>query len=73
MPDESCRMCGGTLIKRTLCAECREVISLICANCGTQTQEQFHDYCFYQVESIQTKSELAIQSGNYGPTIASAV
>ena len=70
LPDESCRTCGGVLIKCTLCAECRKVISMICAHCGSRTQEQFHDYCLYQVESIQTTSELGIQSDNYVTTVA---
>ena len=61
LPDESCRSCGGALINCTLCAECREVISMICVLCGSRTLEKFHGYCMYQVENVQTSSELSIK------------
>lgn len=53
MPDESCRKCGGVLVNCTLCAECRETISMICQNCGARTMERFHDYCMFDVNNIQ--------------------
>ncbi|MGQ0606335.1 MAG: hypothetical protein ACT4OD_05230 [Candidatus Nitrosotenuis sp.] len=46
MPDESCRNCGGTLRKCTICAECRGAVSLVCIQCGKRTQEQIHALCF---------------------------
>jgi hypothetical protein len=52
MPDESCRKCGGVLIKCTQCAECKEIISMICQNCGARTMEQFHDYCMFSVNNV---------------------
>ena len=52
MPDESCRKCGGGLIKCTQCAECKETISMICQNCGARTMEQFHDYCMFRVNNV---------------------
>ena len=54
MPDESCRKCGGMLIKSTLCASCRGTIQRICIKCGLKTAEQVHNGCFY-VESFQTR------------------
>ena len=73
MPDESCRKCGGVITKCTLCAECREVISMICTICGERTLERFHDYCMYYVENIQTKTELGFQNGDYAPKILSVI
>ena len=58
MPDESCRSCGGNLINYSLCAQCKEVIGVICVTCGTRASEQFHDSCLYMVEDFQTKSDL---------------
>ncbi len=52
MPDESCRKCGGVLVKCTQCAECKEIISMICQNCGMRTMEQFHDYCMFNVNNV---------------------
>ena len=46
MPDESCRLCGGELVKCTICAECRKPVGMICAKCGSRTKEQVHDCCF---------------------------
>ncbi|MGQ0796147.1 MAG: hypothetical protein ACT4N5_08215 [Nitrosopumilaceae archaeon] len=55
MPDESCRKCGGVLIKATLCATCRGTIQRICIKCGLMTAEQVHTECLYEVESFQTR------------------
>ena len=53
MPDESCRKCGGVLIRCTQCAECKETISMICQSCGARTMEQFHDYCMFNVNNFR--------------------
>ncbi|MEX0657418.1 MAG: hypothetical protein WD154_07745 [Nitrosopumilaceae archaeon] len=50
MPDESCRTCGGSLTKRTLCAECKKATSMICVNCGKQTLEQNHEDCISTIK-----------------------
>jgi len=71
MPDESCRTCGGTLINCTLCAECKEVTGMICKKCGSRTLEQFHGFCMYQVENIQTKSEIGMEYETTSPKILS--
>ena len=55
MPDESCRKCGGMLIKFTLCAACRGTVQRICIKCGLKTAEQVHSQCLYEVESFQTR------------------
>ncbi|MEO9309053.1 MAG: hypothetical protein ABI337_02020 [Nitrososphaera sp.] len=46
MPDESCRNCGGQLTKCTICAECRNAVSMVCVRCGRRTKEQVHALCF---------------------------
>ena len=68
MPDESCRNCGGNLINCSLCAQCKEVIGMICITCGTRTLEQFHDSCLYMVEDFQKKSDLT-QSEEFLPNL----
>lgn len=45
MPDESCRVCGGVLISRSLCSACKKVIQRVCMICGVKTEEQFHYDC----------------------------
>lgn len=53
MPDESCRACGGELVKCTICAECRKVTQRICRLCRIRTREQLHIQCI----DIQTVSD----------------
>ena len=60
MPDESCRTCGGILIDCTLCAQCKEVTTMICKKCGSRTLEQFHGGCMYEVDAIQTQTEIGM-------------
>jgi len=45
LPDESCRLCGGSLIDFSQCAECKKIISMICRSCMTKTAEQYHNDC----------------------------
>jgi len=52
MPDESCRGCGGLLIKYSVCAGCRGTIQKICNNCTLKTEQQIHDHCFNRMELI---------------------
>jgi len=68
--DESCRNCGGSLTNCSLCAQCKEVIGMICVSCGTRALERFHDSCLYMVEDFQTKSSL-IENGEYSSKIVS--
>lgn len=46
MPDESCRTCGGELVRCSRCAECRKVTRWICRMCHIKTHEQLHLQCF---------------------------
>ena len=65
MPDESCRTCGGILIKCSLCAQCKKLIQQMCQKCGVKTEEQFHNDCFYAIESIQMTSPRIILASIY--------
>ncbi len=44
MPEESCRTCGGTLVRLTTCSECRKTLQKKCDLCNNIT-EQFHAGC----------------------------
>ena len=65
MPDESCRKCGGVLVRCTQCAECKETISMICQNCGTRTTEQFHDYCMFGASNFREYRLESDQESDY--------
>ena len=65
MPDESCRSCGGILIKCSLCAQCKKLTQYMCQKCGLKTEEQFHHDCFYTIESIQMISPRMILANIY--------
>ncbi len=54
MPDESCRKCGGILLKCSLCAECKKITQQICQICRSKNEEKFHYDCFYNIEPIKT-------------------
>ena len=56
LPDESCRLCGGTLIDYIKCSECNKTTTMICNSCNTQTIEQFHNLC---VENKNLSNNLA--------------
>ncbi len=53
MPDDSCRKCGLTLMRFSICAVCRKVIKYVCVNCGLKTTEQIHASCFYEVNLLK--------------------
>lgn len=57
MPDESCRICGGTLVNCSLCPECKKVIQRICSLCGLKTENQLHGNCLY-LESHHIKNKI---------------
>lgn len=46
LPDQSCRKCGGELLKYTLCAECKKVTQWACKLCNLTTMET-HAGCLY--------------------------
>jgi len=56
MPDESCRSCGGDLVRYSLCAECRKAIQKICKVCSLKTHEHLHQRCLH-LESYQIVGE----------------
>ena len=62
MPDESCRVCGGTLIDFAQCAGCKKIISMICKSCRTKTPEQFHSQCLVVLNSENADSTQLLNS-----------
>lgn len=71
MPDESCRNCGGKLYENSKCSQCMKTTSMICNNCATCTQEQFHSICM-SYSSNQTNTVPESKSGNYHMIVAMA-
>ena len=45
MPDESCRACGGELVRYSMCSECGKVTQKKCNLCNSVTRKQIHDKC----------------------------
>ena len=66
MPDDSCRTCGGELVKHSRCSDCRRVIQKICTMCSLKTHKEFHSKCLnlelYQInnEMIRTPTQTVI-------------
>ena len=53
MPEELCRKCGEALHEFSFCVRCRQSIQRICSVCKRKTEEQFHDYCLYQLQVLK--------------------
>lgn len=58
MPDDSCRTCGGELIKHSRCSECRKIIQKMCTMCNLKTHKEFHPKCMksdlYQISNTDS-------------------
>jgi hypothetical protein len=60
MPDDSCRTCGGELIKWSTCSDCRKITQRLCQKCNLKTVKDFHSHISlksYQV--LETRSAIA--------------
>ena len=60
MPDDSCRTCGGELIKWSTCSDCRKITQRLCQKCNLKTVEDLHSHIAlkpYQV--LETRSAIA--------------
>jgi hypothetical protein len=44
---------------------------MICKHCANRTLEQFHGSCMYQVDNIQTTTEIGMDYENINPKILS--
>lgn len=71
MPDNSCRTCGGDLIKWSSCSKCRKVMQKICTTCSTKTIQEVHAHHIqlepYQI--VNTKTTVAtVQSYHDHPS-----
>lgn len=51
MPDESCRTCGGELIKWSTCSDCKKITQRLCRKCNLKTVKDFHSHI--SLESYQ--------------------
>ena len=49
MSDELCRKCGEQLHEFSHCVKCKEIIQKVCTICQRKTEEQYHQYCVYQL------------------------
>ena len=65
MPDESCRRCGGVLIDFSQCAECKQVIRMICKSCHRKTLEKYHSQCIEFSECENQKLSLIDNFSNF--------
>lgn len=50
---ELCRKCGEQLLEFSFCIRCKELIQQICSGCKQTTEEQFHQYCVYQLQILK--------------------
>lgn len=50
---ELCRKCGELLLDFSFCIKCKESIQQICGTCKKKTEEQFHQYCLYQLHILK--------------------
>lgn len=50
---ELCRKCGELLQEFSFCIKCKEPIQQICGLCKQVTDEQFHQYCAYQLQILK--------------------
>ena len=60
MPDNSCRTCGGELIKWSTCSDCRKITQRQCRKCSLKTVKDFHSHISlesYQV--LEARSAIA--------------
>ena len=70
MPDESCRTCGGELIKWSTCSDCRKITQKICRTCNVKTVEgfHFHHISLESYKKLETKSTVATIQSYSNPT-----
>ena len=52
MTDELCRKCGGSMMDKLFCEECKEATQRICTKCESKTDERIHFHGLYQKASL---------------------
>ena len=57
MPDESCRRCGGTLTKYSLCAVCKQAMQHICVQCDSKSEVMLHQ-CHVHLDIYQIRNSM---------------
>ncbi len=61
MPDESCRTCGGELVRYSLCSECGKVTQKKCNLCNSLTRKQIHDKCTKTISLTNSHTRQAVK------------
>ena len=60
MPDNSCRTCGGELIKWSTCSDCKKITQRLCRKCNLKTVEDLHSHISLESYQImETRSAIA--------------
>ena len=68
MPDESCRTCGGPLVRLSQCSQCRKTMQKKCDICDSVTHAQIHIEC--KKHDSQSQESAPIQFQNFRITNA---
>ncbi|HXU95869.1 MAG TPA: hypothetical protein VFP45_05480 [Candidatus Nitrosotalea sp.] len=60
MPDDSCRTCGGELMKWSTCSDCKKITQRLCRKCNLKTVEDFHSHISLESYKIlETRNTIA--------------
>lgn len=60
MPDNSCRTCGGELIKWSTCSDCKKITQRLCRKCNLKTVEDFHSHISLEsYRVLETRNAIA--------------
>ena len=65
MPDEYCRTCGGELVNRILCSDCRKSTQKICRICNRITHLQLHNHGITNALSVHKTMVVQVSSNKY--------
>ena len=57
LSNESCRQCGGDLIKYSLCAVCKQTMQHVCVQCGSRSESMLHQ-CHVHLDAYQTRNSM---------------
>lgn len=68
MPDEYCRTCGGELVNRTLCSDCKKSTQKICSVCNRITPLQLHNHFMTITLPNQKTAVMQVTSNAYSKT-----
>ena len=55
-----CVRCGGTLVPRSYCDVCHDILYFTCSSCSMSTDERIHTYC-HNISSINNNYDIYLQ------------